>query len=351
MSLLIRKPGLLTTVQDMGRWGYQAIGMPVAGAMDTFALRAGNLALGNDPGAAGLEITLVGPELEFQSDRAVIIAGADTGARLNGKTVPVNTVFLAGRGDVLGFIPGKGGTRCWLCISGGVDVPMVMGSRSTYLRGKLGGVDGRALKSGDIVPLGEPYILWKRTAGFVIPAECSPDSNREIRVMAGPQEEMFTSDGLETFYGSTYKLGAEADRMGCRLEGPVIEHVECADILSDAIPFGAVQVPGHGLPIIMLADRQTTGGYSKIATVIGADLPLLAQMVPGNALRFRKVDMQEAVTASREKLRELEAVRIAAADYRSRSVAVRTPTTSGKMKLTVNDRVWDVEWEQTDVQK
>ncbi len=348
MSLLVSKPGLLTTVQDMGRWGYQAIGMPVAGAMDTFALRAGNLALGNDPAAAALEITLVGPELEFQSDRAVILAGADLGAILNGKTVPVNTVFMVKRGDVMGFRPVAGGTRCWLCLSGGVDVPVVMGSRSTYLRGKLGGVEGRALKAGDVVPLGEPYILWKRTPGFVIPSGVSPVEQAEIRVMAGPQEAMFTPGGLDTFYGSTYRLGAEADRMGCRLEGPVIEHVESADILSDAIPFGAVQVPGHGLPIIMLADRQTTGGYSKIATVTGADLSLLAQMTPGNSLRFRKVDMEEAMAASMEKLRELETIRIAAADYRSRSVVVVSQPTSGKMKISVEGRQWDVEWERID---
>ena len=350
MILTVRSPGMLTTVQDLGRWGHQAIGVPVAGAMDPLALRAGNLALGNDPSAAALEITLIGPELECEGEGAVVVTGADLDARLNDACMPPNVVFLLKSGDRISFGgKGTGGARAWICFSGGIDTPLVMGSRSTYIRGGLGGYQGRALKKGDMISCGAPHILWKRTAGFELPRVTGffPSADTTLRVMAGPQDDMFTREGMQTFLRSRYTVSAESDRMGCRLDGPKIEHSGEADILSDAIAHGAIQVPGHGLPIIMLADRQTTGGYPKIATVISADLPLLAQMLPGLSLNFRLVDLEEAVQAAREVFGRLEDIRILAAGYRSRPGRVNGPSpTAGRMRLTFEGRTWDVEWER-----
>lgn len=354
MILTVRASGMFTTVQDTGRWGYQAVGMPVAGAMDTMALRAGNLALGNDPNAAALEITVIGPELECSGEGAAVLTGADLGVRLNGSPMPANTVFLVSSGDRISFAGNKGGgARSWICFSGGIDTPPVMGSRSTYIRGGFGGHEGRALRAGDVISCGDPHSLWRRTVGFeifqgegVFSAAGGADII-EVRVIEGPQVDMFTREGVRTFLHSSYMVSAESDRMGCRLEGPKIEHEGEADILSDAIANGSIQVPGHGLPIVMLADRQTTGGYTKIATVISADIPLMAQVLPGSRLNFRMVALEEAVTAARKVFDRLERLRILAAEYRARPYLSTAPEPlAGRMRLTFEGRTWNVEWER-----
>ena len=266
MRLSIIQPGMLTTVQDLGRWGHQAIGMPVAGAMDPMALRRGNIIVNNEQGKAALEITVMGPKLSVEGNGIIALTGADLGLIINGEEKAAWTSHQVEDGDMVSFSGMKGdGCRAYICVGGGIDVPPLMGSRSTYIRGKIGGLEGRALKAGDVLPCGEPRILWRRTIGFSCPGTLRPSyrPDRKLSVVLGPQDSSFTDAGLETFTSSTYTISGAADRMGYRLEGPEVEHVKSADIVSDAICLGAIQIPGHGQPIAMMADRQTTGGYTK----------------------------------------------------------------------------------------
>ncbi|MDO9509278.1 MAG: biotin-dependent carboxyltransferase family protein [Thermovirgaceae bacterium] len=352
--ITVLAPGLLTTVQDLGRWGFQAFGMPVAGAMDVYSLMAGNAVVGNIPGAAGLEITLTGPELRFDSPGLACVAGGDLGPLLNGFPVSSWEGIRVSEGDVLSFRgAASGGARAWVCVGGGVDVPLVMGSRSTYLRGGLGGHEGRRLKRDDVLPCGNPDTLWPRGEGFCVPSSLRPQVTGEpqVRVIPGPQEDMFSPEGVDSFYNSGYSVGSESDRMGYRLEGPAVEHSNGADIISDAVAQGSIQVPGHGFPIVMLADRQTTGGYPKIATVINADLQLLSQMAPGDGLTFRRVQVSEAAEASRKMMEALRTIRSLAADYRSRPAKYRGRSRmSGNMRLCFGGDCYDVSWSAFDGQ-
>ena len=320
MSVEVLSPGLLTTVQDLGRHGFQAFGVPVAGALDPYSLMAGNLVVGNDPKAAGLEVTLAGPELVFRSERLVCVTGGDLSPRVNGSAVASWEGVPLREGDVLSFGSADSrGARCWVCVGGGFDTLPVLGSRSTYLRGRLGGHKGRRLEKGDVLPLGTPDILSYRGKGFVVPTELRRGfvERSVLRVIPGPQEEFFTPGGVEAFYSSSYKIGPDSDRMGYRLQGKAIQHSREADIVSDAVPWGAVQVPGNGLPIIMMADGQTTGGYPKIATIINADLGLLAMMLPGKSLSFKRCSLLDAADSSRNLRENLGKIRLSLADYRS----------------------------------
>ncbi|MGI6604884.1 MAG: biotin-dependent carboxyltransferase [Firmicutes bacterium] len=298
----VLSPGLLTTVQDRGRYGYQAFGMPVAGAMDDYAFRAANILVGNDPNTAALEITLLGPRLRVLAPTVLAIAGADLGACLNEMELPLWQSVAVQAGDEISFSGPRSGCRAYLAVAGGIDVPVVMGSCSTYLRGETGGFGGRALAAGDVLSAGEATPSARALVGRRPPPELIPSYSCEIdlRVIMGPQDEYFTEAGKETFLSSTYTITNESDRMGCRLAGPKIEHVQGPDILSDGIPLGAVQVPGHGFPIILLADRQTVGGYTKIATVIGADICRIGQAKPGDRVRFHATTRTEAVELLRE---------------------------------------------------
>jgi len=297
------QPGLLTTVQDEGRWGYQAYGMPVAGAMDRYAYRVANLLVGNKPGAAGLEMTLRGGTFRFEAEALVAICGADMGAELNGQPVAAWSSFQAPPGSVLSFGFAAAGCRTYIAVRGGIDVPLVLGSRSTYIRGGVGGLNGRALKAGDVLPVGgetaAPARPQRLDPRFIPQYGGAANGAIELRVLLGPQDDCFTAQGLATLFGSTYTISPDADRMGYRLDGPVIEHSGKPDIVSDALCQGAIQVPGHGMPIIMMADRQTTGGYTKIGTVIGPDLTKLAQAKPGDNVVFKKCSDEEAVEALR----------------------------------------------------
>lgn len=306
MTIQVLKPGMFTTVQDLGRWGYQQYGVPVAGAMDEFALRAANLLVGNAEGDAGLEITLLGPSLEFGADQVIAVTGADLDATLNGRALPLWESVTVRRGTTLKFGRPKAGARAYLAVAGGVDVPKVIGSRSTYVRGKLGGFQGRPLQAGDELAIGQ---AGRPTPGRRLPPDATPGVVHTARVILGPQDDHFPDESLELFLSSTYRVSAVSDRMGYRLEGPKLHHKQGPDIISDAIPAGAVQVPGHGTPIIMLADRQTTGGYTKIATVISADLRVLAQLAPGESIGFQRVTMDEAVAALREQAEALDLLR------------------------------------------
>lgn len=302
--------GLLTTVQDLGRFGYQRYGVPTSGAMDLFSQRAANRLVGNSEDAATLEMTMVGPRLRFAAPATVALTGADLGARIDDRAMPRWESVLVEPGGVLSFSAPRDGIRAYLAVAGGIDVPTVLGSRSTYLRSKLGGLDGRPLRAGDVLSMGgtRPVLLG---GTLQLPAEHVPvyGHAHSLRVVLGPQEDRFTEQGVTTFLSSPYTVTAQSDRMGYRLSGPVIEHTRGADIVSDGTPFGAVQVAGDGVPIVLLADRGTAGGYTKIATVIGPDIPRLAQAGPGDVVTFRAVTLDEAYEAVRQEEALLASIR------------------------------------------
>ncbi len=303
---------MLTTVQDLGRYGYERYGVPVSGAMDQFALRAANLLVGNPPHAAALEITLAGPTLRATDKCLIAVTGADLSLRVNDWEMPPWMAIFVRQGWTITFGDRKSGCRAYLAVAGGIDVMPIMGSRSTYLSGGFGGVEGRALRQGDVIPVGVvPFHLPER-AGRSFPSNLVPDYSDapEIHVVLGPQDDYFTDEGMATFLSGEYQVGPTSDRMGYRLQGPEIAHKGRADIISDGIPLGAVQVPADRQPIVMMADRQTTGGYPKIATVISADIPLLAQCLPGQStVRFEAIGVEEAQSRYRRMMKALEEVR------------------------------------------
>ena len=299
------QPGILTTVQDRGRYGYQRYGVPSSGALDEHSLRVANILVGNDEGAAVLELTFAGAALRFLTPTLVSVTGADLGATLNGGPVAQWEAVPVAQDDVLAFEQVRAGMRGYLAIAGGIDVPSVLGSRSTYGRSKLGGVDGRPLQAGDVLRCDPPDNGLR---GKKMPRSSIPDRGHahEMRVVLGPQDDAFTEEGIRTFLSSTYSVTNLSDRTGYRLEGPAIQHVTGADIISDGIPLGAVQVTGDGMPIVLLADRGTTGGYTKIATVISTDIPKLAQATPGDTVTFNSVTLDDAHRALREREHVLE---------------------------------------------
>ncbi|HSP92524.1 MAG TPA: biotin-dependent carboxyltransferase family protein, partial [Vicinamibacterales bacterium] len=283
--------GLLTTVQDLGRFGAQQYGVPVSGAMDAWALRAANRLVGNHDGAAALEITLAGPVLRFDGPGVIALTGGDLGARLDGRPLdPWQSVGVA-PGAELSFAGLRDGLRAYLGVAGGIGVSLVLESRSTLLTARLGGFMGRALAAGDRVPVG-PGDMASGRAGWRLPRKLVPayGHSHTVRVVMGPQDDAFTEDGIRTFLSESYTLAPQSDRVGCRLTGPRIAHCRGADIVSDGTAFGSVQVSGDGLPIVLMADRGTTGGYTKIATVATADLSRMAQAAPGDRVRFVRVE-------------------------------------------------------------
>jgi len=302
-------PGFLTTVQDSGRFGYRSIGMPVTGALDQYSYKVANLLVGNDENAACLEITLLGPTLKVHGSAVIALTGALFQATLNEQPLPQWQAVEVKENDIITISEAKVGARGYLAVAGGFDVPMVMGSRSTYIRGKIGGFQGRPLQSGDKLEIGSPSKEPSQYVGKLIPMEYVPtyviDADNDIitlRVIMGPQDDYFSKKGVQNFLNSTYIITADSDRMGYRLEGERIEHISKnhVQIRSDGIPLGAVQIPGDGMPIIMRADGQTTGGDPKIATVCTADLPLLAQGKPGNKVQFVAITREEAVYLLKE---------------------------------------------------
>lgn len=341
MKLFIQSPGALTTVQDLGRWGYQAIGMPVSGAMDAPALVRGNILLGNPDNAAALEMTMMGPTVLFKGDGAIAVTGGDLQPKLNGQNVSNWTVISVKDGDKLTFggICNKG-FRAYLCVSGGIDVPVVMGSRSTYMKAKIGGLDGRKLSANDELSAGEAGVF---KAGVICPENLRPDySSKPLRTVLGPQDDYITPEGVKTFLSAEYKISSSSDRMGSRMEGgPAINHVKGPDIVSDAIPMGAVQVPGNGLPIVMMADRQTTGGYVKIGVVHALDVARLSQFMPGSTVRFSQITQKEGIEISKSEADKLNSLRAYVRD----SINF-TPTQTGAMNIIINGEKFFVSWEK-----
>jgi antagonist of KipI len=305
-------PGLLTTVQDLGRPGWRAFGMPVAGAADRQALVAANLLAGNPPGAAALELTLQGGTFRFEEPAYAALSGADLRATLDGAAVRAWSAFPVRAGATLALGAALAGVRAYLAVRGGFDVPLVLGSRSTYVRARVGGHEGRKLRAGDRLPLGRaPGALPSAPRALGPSAVPRYGDALEVGVLLGPQDDAFSARGRETLLAAEFRVTDRSDRMGWRLDGPLVELAGSADVVSDAVLPGAIQVPGDGRPIVMGVDAQTTGGYAKIATVIGSDLARLAQARPGAKLRFRRVAEPEAIEAVR---RERQAwARLAAA--------------------------------------
>lgn len=297
--ILVLAPGLLTTVQDDGRRGYRAFGMPWAGVMDRYAYAAANLLAGNPPGAAAVEMTLSGGSFRFDEAVYAAVCGADFGAALDGAPAGNRVAFPVPAGATLSFGNAGSGCRAYLAVRGGIDVPVVLGSRSTYTRAGVGGFGGRALAEGDILRIGPAPAAGQLPPRRSLPGRLVPPYGGEVRlrVLTGPQEDMFASDGIATFFSSAYAVTDRNDRMGYRLEGPAVRHKGGADIITDALAPGAVQVPGDGMPIVMMADCQTTGGYAKIGAVIGPDLRFLAQARRGDVVRFSRCSDDEAVAA------------------------------------------------------
>lgn len=303
----IHNPGFLTSVQDLGRFGFQQFGMPVAGSMDRYSMQLANSLLGNNAGEACLEATFLGPEIEFKSTALIAVCGGEIPLMLNNREAEMNSSLSVTTGDVLSFGVMKSGCRLYIAFSGGIDVPVIMGSKSTYLPAKIGGFQGRALQAGDELNIGNfPKDFKIRSLKFddLLPIK----TKQNIRFIVGTEINKFTIEGISTFLNSEYTVSQQYDRMGYRFQGPKIEHKEDADIISSAICNGAIQVPASGEPIIMLADRQTIGGYTKIANVISVDLPLLGQMKAGDKIRFSEVRLNEAqdlLKSQNDKLKNL----------------------------------------------
>lgn len=299
-ALEVEDGGLLTTVQDLGRFGFQRHGVPVAGAMDPRALSEANELVANEPNAAGLECTVAGPTLRCLSATVAAIAGADLGALVERSDLghwhpPLGSSFRLRPGNVLRFEGRRAGARAYIAFAGGIDVPMVVGSRSTYLMTGFGGYRGRALIAGDALSLLPSSGAVQAGRGRrLAPASSSPEAPT-LRFIWGPQDDHFTPRARLALESSVYVVGAASDRMGYRLEGPKLEHrdVVSQQIISDGNALGSIQVPPDELPIVMLADRATTGGYPKIATVVSADVARLAQLMPGERLRFKAVSLEE----------------------------------------------------------
>ncbi len=302
MALLVVRPGMLTTVQDLGRWGHQDRGVPVAGPMDLYSHRLANQILGNGREAAALEITLMGPELEASEATTCVVQGGRFDATVNDRAIDISRPFVIAAGHRLRFGARRSGARATLAVGGGVDVPIVFNSRSTSISSGMGPFGGRPLAAGDVLPVGHHSRSNDVATGRPLRL---PDGGARVRIIRGPHDAMFTSASLERFFSSRFIITPQSNRMGYRLDGPPLVPIAGADILSDATPIGSLQVPASGLPILLMADRQTTGGYPKIGTVITADLPIAGQLAPGDWIEFAESTRIEALSALREQEHEL----------------------------------------------
>ncbi len=308
-SITMIKAGPYTTVQDMGRAGHQAVGVPESGALDQAALRLGNALVGNAPHMAGLEICLGGVQIAITSPRRIALTGSVAATMVitdpsgHKVTVYANRSFRVHAGQEI-HIQGLSGTNTvFLAISGGIGTPLLYGSRATSPNAMIGGLDGRLLKDGDNLPLCPDMVRPDAAMGLadrMLSDLTVYDAPASIRVVLGPQDDRFTDQAKAVFLSSTYQVSPMLNRMGMRLDGPVLDHCDNADIASDGIVNGSIQVPGDGKPIILLADHQTTGGYTKMATVIQADLPVLARLKPGDAILFSAISVEDAEQAARD---------------------------------------------------
>jgi antagonist of KipI len=292
-SFLVESPGLLTTVQDLGRPGFGAIGVSPSGAADPVSLRLGNRLVGNEEAAAALEMTLHGGGFRFLDDAVAALAGSDFGATLDGAAIDTGVSFAIRAGQTLGTGATRSGARCYLCVQGGIVVPKFLGSASTHMLSGLGGFEGRALRKADVLRIGD-------ARGPFHPRHLAPDlmqrlSERTVlRVTPGPQAEWFSDEALAAFHGGAYRVGEQSNRMGLRLEGaPVMMH-RLRAMMTEGVSLGAIQIPPGGSPIILFVEQQTTGGYPKIANIIAADLHRVGQLRPRDEIRFEPVTFEAA---------------------------------------------------------
>jgi len=301
-ALEVIAPGLHTTIQDRGRIGFQDVGVPTSGPLDRVSLRLANALVGNHPGTPALEMLLQGPTLKVLADSVrVALVGCNASIDIrsgNARLIPAGQSVRLTRGEVF-RIGALGDSVCaYLAIEGGPDIPHVLGSASTYVRGAIGGLHGRRFQQRDIVPLEREAVDARGEYALSRPLDLALD--QPIRVILGPQADYFTNDAVQTFLSSDYTVSHQADRMGYRLEGPALEHAKGYNIISDGIVSGSIQVPGSGRPIVLMVDNQTTGGYPKIATVISTDIPVAARRKPGRTIRFAAVDVREAERLRRQ---------------------------------------------------
>lgn len=302
MTITVLKPGLLSSFQDLGRFGHQHLGVPVSGVMDGRAHRLANMLAGNPDHEATLEITLVGPVLQFNAAGCMALSGAQLSPQLNGEPIPNNRPITVRAGDILTFGSRVTGLRAYLAWHGGFALDPVLGSNSTYIRGRLGGFQGRALEKNDTLKLNvelDPVRLdaaqqqlWQLKV--YMPAILGGLPRDSVRVMRGPQTTLFTALSIRNFLECDYRISTDSERMGYRLGGPELSLETPVQLLSEATSFGSVQVPPDGNPIILMADRQTTGGYAKIAHVATIDLPMVAQAMPGEILRFTEISLEQS---------------------------------------------------------
>lgn len=309
MALKVHRAGILSTLQDLGRYGYQRFGVPVGGVMDEYSHRLANLLVGNAEQEATLEITLAGPRLEFTEDALIGVCGGDFTPTIDGKKVPVARPVLVAKGSVLDFGTCRLGCRAYLAVAGGFEVPRVMGSKSTYLRGGFGGFEGRSLRRGDLLQTGEgggglypglraeleqgaafAYPRWSVNANSAFLAH----DHHRIHFVPGRHWTLFSEETRQLFGAVEFRIAPDSDRMGYRLEGPPLMLKQPVEILSEAVTFGTIQVPPDGRPIVLMANRQTTGGYPRIGEVAIVDLPLLAQLPPGDTVQFTPIALEDS---------------------------------------------------------
>lgn len=308
MGIFVENGGILTTVQDEGRFGYQQYGVSPAGPMDSRSFYIANILVGNPRGEGALEISFMGPRLRFLKGNVIAITGGDLSPMVNGAAIPMYQAVSVKEGDILSFGGMKNGCRGYIAFAGGLDVPVVMGSKSTLLRNKLGGIQGRKLDQGDVIGFLNPKTELPRMELRKISQEKFPAKEVTLRVIAGPQDDEFTDQGLKNFFWHSGVITNEYDRMGCRIDCDPIEHKGDGNINTDGISLGSIQVPTNGKPIIMLADRQSTGGYAKIGTVATVDLPLLTQSAPGMKIRFLRISLELAQDLYIRQLNALDAL-------------------------------------------
>ena len=312
--LRVVKPGLLSTVQDLGRWGHQAAGVPVAGPMDLCSHRLANYLAGNAPEAATLEVTLIGPELIVNADTVLAVCGADFDLTCDGDVVAIGASFPVRRGQTLRFGRRRSGARAYVGVAGGgVLVPPVLGSRATHLVSHMGGLEGRALVAGDVLPVAaKAACLPARARGLTLPSA----GRARVRVLPGPQADWFGDEAWRALTGISFRVSPRSNRMGYRLEGPPLTRTRSGEAISEPVCMGAIQVPSAGEPILLMADRQTAGGYPKIGQVISADACLAAQLAPGDFIEFARCTEREAVAALIARERELMAQMAPARNWR-----------------------------------
>jgi antagonist of KipI len=315
MKVTVRSAGFLTSVQDLGRTGFRQSGVSLSGALDTHALRVANVLAGNEENAAGLETTFGTVRLGFEDDRLVAWCGGAFSVRIGDEDLRAGHVGFVGKNEELTMIAPNSGGRAWLAISGGIDVPLVLGSRSTDLRGNFGGHEGRALRDGDVLSLSKERRFeiaddlkrrFQTAAPWGAPATWAAiaQKNAVLRIVKGTDWDRFTSAAQQSLVASSFSVIPDSDRMGVRLEGPELPRIESSDLLSEAVAPGTLQIPPNGQPILLLDDCQTIGGYPKIAHVITADLPIAAQLWPGDTVRFQEVSLAEAQALLGEREKE-----------------------------------------------